>query len=722
MGSLRTINHPGVEIREYDVSQYTPAVGGTTSLIMGFASKGEYCVPLEITSRNSFLSYFGTPSNEAERYFYYAADEIFSQGGRCIAAKIPYNNISKDVYLGNTYSVSVLSTINSFQTSAFNGDFTANNLSGYTEVHTITCSSNITPLSLTQIDSYRLGTGAPTLGTFQIIDKTRETLKTNILSKDSTSNEIIGYFPVVVTALNALPMQNLLPLSAFTTNNSTEWMAISSIQTSSTINISQNDFAISLATSSIFDNSLSKSIVQQFPSITYDDNGLFDSENMDKILVAIVSMKNDANYNNKINFSVVESFYGSLDKNSKNIQGESDYIGNVINANSSYIEFYSNLPSDRLVQDGQIYKVITQKAGIYGFTTAQTLKTIEKDVILTSIDTILDRLSNIDEVELDLVVDAGLSNIAQYISSVTPSGSGVYDPDGFYSANAWEGPLTNRDDTLVWRAVIGKLLTFCSSTRKDCMAIVDGLRPLCLTGSQKMVRAGSTSTIDIDILGNLKNIVGINSNYGAMYINWYKYLDTFSGNTFWVPQSIPAVGSYVYTDRSADYWDAPAGFTRGISYNALDIAFNPTGKQQDAIYSKSFNYAVNYPTDGIVIEGQKTLQVKPSAFDRVNVRKLFLKLERLTYKTVRYYKYQPNNIYTRTRILDQLKPIYEDVKARGGIYDFKLICDSSNNTDLVLDNNELRLAVLIKPTKTAEFILCDFYNLSSGMSFNEVYI
>jgi len=717
MGALRTINHPGVEIREYDLSQYTPLVGGTTSLITGFASKGEDCIPLEITSRNAFLSYFGTPSNEAEKYFYYAANEIFSQGGRCIASKIPYDNISKDIYLANTYTVGISSLLSSaFATAAFTGSFITTNLSGYTNAHTISLSGPST-ITSTLIDQYRTGATTPTADTFQIVDKTRSVLKANVLSKDTSTNEIIGYFPVVVTALNALPMQNMLPLSTFTANNSTEWLAVSSIATANVATTADSNFAISLATSSIFDNTLSKQIAEQFPAITYDENGLIDNEYMDKILVAIVVMRNDSNYNNKINFSVVESFLGSLDKNSKDIQGQSNYIGSIINSNSQYIEFYSNV-SANLVVGGQVYKAVPQKAGIYGFTIAQTTKNIATSTILTSLDTIHDRLSNIDETELDLVVDAGLSNIAQCITD-TASGSGVYDPDG-YSGTAWSGTASDRDKTLTWRSVIAKYLTFCSSTRKDCMAIVDGLRPLVLAGSQKIVRAGSTSTVDIDILGNLKNITGINSNYGSMYINWFKYLDTFSGTNFWLPPSIAANGVYIYTDRTANYWDAPAGLNRGIVYSATDIAFNPTGKQEDSIYSKSFNYSVNYPLDGIIIQGQKTMQVKPSAFDRVNVRRLFLKLERFTYKTARYFVQEPNNLFVRTRLLDQLRPIFEDVKSRGGIYDYRLICDSSNNDENAINNNELRLAVLIKPTKTAEFIICDFYALSSGMAFSEV--
>lgn len=723
MGALRTINHPGVEFREYDLSQYTPLVGGTTSLIMGFATKGEDCIPLEITSRNTFLSYFGVPTNEAEKYFYYAANEIFSQAGRCIAAKIPYNNAIKDKYFSNIFSVATSSDIDtafSVSSGIATSGFIAQNLSGYDNVHTISLETILSAIETSAVDNYRTGTSLPSTGTFEIIDKTRSVLKANILSKDTTSNEIIGYFPIVTTALNALPIQNMFTLSPFITGNASEFMSVSSIRTSGVTTILDNNYAEALATSSIFDNSLSKRAAEQFPSISYTDDGLLDNDYMDKILVSVVVMKNDPNQNNKISFDIVESFIGSLDKQSKNVEGKSDYIGSIINNNSQYIEFYSNIPTANLVSNRELYKVDSLKSGIYGFTSAQTTKTIATTTITTSIDTIFDRLANIDETEIDLVVDAGISNIAQCLTD-TVSGSGIYDPDG-YTTSAWVGTATSRDNTLTWRSIIAKYLTFCSTTRKDCMVIVDGLRPLVLAGGQKIVRQGTTATIDIDILGNLKNITGINSNYGAMYIDWFKYLDTFTGVNFWLPPSITANGVYIYTDRTANYWDAPAGLNRGVIYNATDIAFNPTGKQADSIYGKSFNYAMNYPYDGIVLEGQKTLQVKPSAFDRVNVRRLFLKLERFTYKTARYYIYEPNNVFTRTRLLDQLRPIFEDVKTRGGIYDYKIICDESNNVPLTIDNNELRLAVLIKPTKTAEFIICDFYALSTGMSFSEVSI
>jgi hypothetical protein len=715
MGSIRTIQHPGVEIHEYDLSQYSPETAGTTTFILGYAAKGTDCQIQPITTKNQFLEIYGTPANEAERYLYNAMSEVVSQAGDCLIAKLPYDNTSRNIYGVNTYTVATSTTLsNAITSNAYNAtDFT-----GYNAAHIIS-DPTFSSTNMSAIDDWRTGNSKPSTNQFVIIDKTRSIIGKNILA--SSNNETIGFFPVITTALNALPYQNMLTMSGFNSTDCTNWMAVSAIRTVAVPLLDSTQFAMSLATSSIYDNTLSKALANKFPAITYNDAGTLDSENMNKIMVNVITMKNDPGSNNRISFTPIESFIGSLNKNSKDINGNSDYIGNIINSNSNYIEFYGNITDTGLALSGQTYSATTQKSSIYGFTEAETAKLITTTTLLSSIDVIFDRASNIDEYVIDLVTDAGVSNIAQYIDDSNVTSGYAYDPDGVTNLT-WKDTVWDKSNTTTWKQVINKYINFCSTTRKDCMAIVDGLRPLVLAGNQKIVRPGVTATIDNNILTYLKNITGLNSNYAAMYINWFKVVDTFTGVNYWLPPSIMANSAYVYTDRTANYWDAPAGLNRGVVYNAIDIAFNPNGKQQDAIYTKSFNYAVNYPSNGIVIEGQKTLQVKQSAFDRVNVRRLFLKLERLTYNIAKTYVYEPNNVFTRTRLLDQLTPVYEDAKSRGGVYDYKLVCDSSNNSVSSIDNNELRLAVLIKPTKTAEYIVCDFYALSTGMSFSEVAI
>jgi phage tail sheath protein FI len=242
------------------------------------------------------------------------------------------------------------------------------------------------------------------------------------------------------------------------------------------------------------------------------------------------------------------------------------------------------------------------------------------------------------------------------------------------------------------------------------MFIADGPRPMVLQGQKKIVRPSKPSnTIDANILPFVKYATGLNTNYGAGYLDWFQITDEFSGDEFWCPPSIKAMGVYINTDLNFNYWDAPAGLNRGV-IQALDTAFSPTIKQAGSIYGKNWNYAINYPYDGIVLEGQKTFQVKPSAFDRVNVRRLFLRLERLVNKVARYYVYEPNNSYTRQRLVDTLDPIFQQVKSMGGLYDYIIKCSEDNNTAESIERNELHVDIGLKATRTAEFLMITFTN------------
>jgi phage tail sheath protein FI len=155
----------------------------------------------------------------------------------------------------------------------------------------------------------------------------------------------------------------------------------------------------------------------------------------------------------------------------------------------------------------------------------------------------------------------------------------------------------------MWKTVEMKLDNFCKNIRKDCMFIADGLRPLVLQGQKKIIRDTKPShTIDANILPYLPAICGLNTNYGAGYVDWFEQADDYTGDFFWVPPSIKAMGVYINTDVNFDYWLAPAGLNRGI-ISATDVAFSPTGKQAGSFYEKNWNYAINYPQDGIVLEG-----------------------------------------------------------------------------------------------------------------------
>lgn len=338
-------------------------------------------------------------------------------------------------------------------------------------------------------------------------------------------------------------------------------------------------------------------------------------------------------------------------------------------------------------------------------------------------NTCFEKVSDINERDIDIVCDAGVSNIASYIKAVFGENAGAYDlnasdESGTAYISMWK---CNGNTTALktWKSVVQKLDTFCKNTRKDCMFITECPRPIVLQGQKKIVRASKpANTIDANILPYVKYLMGLNTSYGAGYMDWFEIADEFTGDLMWLPPSIKAMGVYINTDVNFNYWDAPAGLNRGV-IAATDVAFSPNGKQAGSIYEKNWNYAINYPYDGIVLEGQKTFQVKPSAFDRVNVRRLFLRLERAAYKVARYYVYEGNTAYTRQRLVDALTPYFKDAKVNGGIYDYRIKCDEDNNSPESIDRNELHCSIGIKPVKTAEFILLDFVALTTGGSWEE---
>lgn len=224
---------------------------------------------------------------------------------------------------------------------------------------------------------------------------------------------------------------------------------------------------------------------------------------------------------------------------------------------------------------------------------------------------------------------------------------------------------------------------FAKNTRKDLIFIADGPRPLCLEGNDPVVRrTRPDNTVKNSILPKMKMISGIfNSSYSAGYLNWFYSMDMSTGSFMWLPPSIKALGVYLYTDNNGSYWDAPAGMNRGRISNTRNVAFNPTNEEAGKIYINSWNYAVSYPLDGIILEGQKTFQKDKTALDRVNVRRLMLGMEKVIRNLCKYYNYEGNTEFNRERLKDLIDRYLEQVKANDGISQYITVCDERNNTE-----------------------------------------
>ena len=173
-------------------------------------------------------------------------------------------------------------------------------------------------------------------------------------------------------------------------------------------------------------------------------------------------------------------------------------------------------------------------------------------------------------------------------------------------------------------------------------------------------------------------------------------------------------------DYTNDAWWSPAGHNRGQIKNVIKLAVNPNKGHRDTLYSASVNPVVSFPGEGTILFGDKTLLDKPSAFDRINVRRLFIVLEKAISKSAKYQLFEFNDAFTRTQFKNMVEPFLRDIKGRRGIYDFKVICDESNNTGVVIDRNEFVGDIYIKPARSINYITLNFIATGTSVSFSQV--
>ena len=209
----------------------------------------------------------------------------------------------------------------------------------------------------------------------------------------------------------------------------------------------------------------------------------------------------------------------------------------------------------------------------------------------------------------------------------------------------------------------------------------------------------------------------IDSSYTATYWPWCSVTDPDTGQLCWVPASTLIPGVYAYNDTRSEPWFAPAGINRGGLTTVVRTERKLTQANRDSLYSDNVNPIATFPNTGIVVFGQKTLQKKASALDRVNVRRLLITLKGHISQVADQLVFEQNSIATRNSFLSQVNPYLESVQQRQGLYAFKVVMDSSNNTPDVIDRNELVGAIYLQPTKTAEFIILDFNILPTGATF-----
>ena len=887
----RTIQSPGVEINEIDLSSRTVFPIGTNVHIQGFSANGPTDETLSVSTFSEFETIYGAPTNAAERYYYHTVKSAFNSPANIMVTRLPYGNKKGDGFTDELYSALVLPVSgNDSYANPVTGSYLTDKVvltgsdgqpiddldgetDGATKLGSVADSTELMFGTPTRIDLLPEEYQAIKNGEVNFIENCLLPLSDSDGSVDRGAlsdrsddiknamkfDDLPAYADASVSAerLEALyDVNGKRKLSEFKKRIKYAGMLLVN-KAQTTVNTYFEGYYLAFGDNMQFAiNDGVDDSTNFFDAIdgmkTFGENGTYfdvppvrqnyhttahtvtgaggsisevfenipnfdiaNDENRDVIGIGVFKLRKSiyATDTTMLDFSLDEAHVGSMDayKQTANISGgkpKSFYI-ETIDANSSLLTVFVNKQISELAGTflTDTENPLTPNTNIrfhpeaqrYAWATGSYQEEVpassKKSIgsIVAKVERNFDKLANLDEYDIDITLDAGLSTVNTYVQyiqekkkyqafekwldatdaegnslgnsldytndagenlaqmnsngtlpfeypedpdiSVAFDDELVVDTTGLFGntlkdstgdAADWVGlqgvPTWGGQQCInAWKAVANSYIIFAQDRRKDHITILDPMRYIFVQGRNGVAMKDTTKNFSQHVFYPLKHLLStVNTNYAACYGNWVKQYDALTDKNVWMPPSGVIAASYATNDSVYQPWFAPAGFTRGLITNALEVALRPNQKQRDQFYKIGLNPIAFFPGDGYVIFGQKTLQAKPSAFDRINVRRMFLYLEKAVRKTIKYYVFEPNTFSTRQNILAVLTPIFQRVKSTQGCYDFLIVCDERNNPPVVIDSNELVVDIYIKPVRAAEFILVNFYATRTDQNFGEL--
>jgi hypothetical protein len=389
--------------------------------------------------------------------------------------------------------------------------------------------------------------------------------------------------------------------------------------------------------------------------------------------------------------TVLEKYeYLSKAVNGQDSDGNNNYWLNVINENSEYIW---------AVAQPTTVAAYASSSTTWGGTLTSTSKfntlggieygKVEYSLINGALDPSVPAESTIASAYSTYFGDADSVDVSLLLGG--PLGSSITDTSSTTASG-------NPANTLVQVA----------ESRKDCMAFIS-----------PQTKVSNTANANLNTVINFKTATNPSS-YGVMDSGYKLQYDKYNDTYLNVPLNGDIAGCCVRTDQDRDPWFSPAGFDRGRILNSLKLSFNPTKTHRDIIYRRGVNPVVTFDTSGTVLFGDKTMLEKPSAFDRINVRRLFIVLEKAIATASKFILFEQNDEFTRSQFKSLVEPYLRNIQSRRGVTDFRVVCDETNNTPQVIDSNGFVADIYVKPTRSINFIQLNFIATPTGLSFEEV--
>ena len=259
-----------------------------------------------------------------------------------------------------------------------------------------------------------------------------------------------------------------------------------------------------------------------------------------------------------------------------------------------------------------------------------------------------------------------------------------------------------------------------AATRKDCLAVISKPVGDGFADSASLANKATLTEVTESTVRSYRNAeLNRDTSYAAMDGNWKQQNDSYNGITRWLPLNGDIAGLLARTETDFGAWFSPGGYARGNILNVNKLAFNPSKAARDLIYSAGINNVVAFPGSGTVLWGDKTLQTKPSAFDRIQVRRLFNILEKSFATSANFILFEQNDAFTRRSFVNQIDPVLRDVQNRRGLENYRIVCDESNNPGSVVDRGEFVCDIFLQPTKSVQFVKLNFVANNSGSFFTE---
>jgi hypothetical protein len=664
---------PGVNVTEVDLTTIVPAVATTQGAIAGVFRWGPAFDRILVSTEDELVSRFGRPTANNYETWFTAANFLAYGNQLYVSRAIAANSYNAAAGVNATASFSGLTVKNNDDYLSKAGSFDSSTVwlakwagDQGNSLKISTCeSANAYSAAITgNTDSVPVFNFNTNSNTLQIV-VTSATSNTNANTMANTIISKLNVGDYVQAGNSSIGTQNIKITAIGTptvTANSTVFTAQANVSLSTTYNLASNSTANSVTRYWEYYN-----YVNNAPGTsTYvaQQNGSGDQ-------MHVVVADEDGVFTGTP--GQVLEIWANLSRatDAKSEQGGTNFYQTVINNGSGYV-WFSNARAGVSSNTAMNMTPITVGPYTQSFRNGADGVT-ETTQTLANMATAYNKFAKTEQVDISLI----LTGKSQY--GVTGEGLANY------------------------------LIDNIAEVRKDCIVL--------LSPNLETV-VNNSGDVPASIV-NFRNALH-NSSYAVMD-SGYKYMyDKYNDTYHWVPLNGDVAGTIVRTDNVRDPWFSPAGFNRGQIKNVVKLAINPSKSDRDTLYKSDVNPVVNFPGEGVVLYGDKTLLGKPSAFDRINVRRLFIVLEKAISTSAKFTLFEFNDEFTRATFRNLVEPYLRDIKGRRGIYDFKVVCDDTNNTPERIDRNEFWGDIYIKPARSINFIQLNFVAVRTGVSFDEI--